>query len=132
QNRGNAWYARGNFGRAIADYDMAITLDPNTASAYTNRATVRRDVGYTDGAIEDYAKAITLDPRHARAYSSRGELFLQQHNYARAIADFERAVRLSPSAAHFMLLGKAQFSAGDFSRALYAYVEAARLEPQDV
>src|SRR5690242_751791 len=132
QNRGNAWYARGNFGRAIADYDMAIKLDPNTASAYANRATVRRDVGYTDGAMEDYAKAISLDPRNARPYASRGQLYLQQHNYSRAVADFEQAVRLSPSEANFMLLGKAQLGAGDFSRALYAYAEAARIEPQDV
>ena len=51
QNRGNAWYARGNYGRAIADYDETIKLDPNSASPYVNRATVRRDLGYIDGAL---------------------------------------------------------------------------------
>ena len=48
-------------GRRIADYDTAIKLDPNSASPYVNRATVRRDLGYVDGALEDYQKAI--EPR---------------------------------------------------------------------
>ena len=61
QNRGNAWYARGNFGQAIADYDTAIRLDPNSPSAYVNRAAVRRDLGYVEGALQDYQKAIALD-----------------------------------------------------------------------
>ena len=126
QNRGNAWYGRGNFGRAISDYDMAIKLDPSAASAYANRATVRRDVGYTDGAMEDYARAISLDPRNGRPYTSRGELYLQQHNYSRAVADFEQAVRLSPNEANFMLLGKAQFAAGDFSRQEQRHTEHER------
>ena len=47
--------------RRIADYDTAIKLDPNAPSPYVNRATVRRDLGYTEGAMEDYQKAI--EPR---------------------------------------------------------------------
>src|SRR5476649_3093819 len=53
QNRGNAWYARGNYGQAIADYDATIRIDPNSPSPYVNRATIRRDLGYIDGALED-------------------------------------------------------------------------------
>jgi tetratricopeptide (TPR) repeat protein len=36
-NRGNAWYRRGDFDRAIADYDEAIQLDPKDAQAYYDR-----------------------------------------------------------------------------------------------
>ena len=56
QNRGNAWYARGNYGQAMADYDTAIKLDPNSPSPYVNRATVRRDLGYIDGALRGLSK----------------------------------------------------------------------------
>jgi lipoprotein NlpI len=35
-NRGNAWYRRGDFDRAIAD-DEAIRLEPNYGHAYINR-----------------------------------------------------------------------------------------------
>jgi tetratricopeptide (TPR) repeat protein len=132
QNRGNAWYARGNFGRAIADYDKAIELDASNASAYANRATVRRDVGYTEGALEDYAKAISLNPRAARTYTNRGQLYLQQANYANAAADFDRALQFEPSAATYLLLGKARTEAEDYNRALAAYGEASRLDPQAV
>ena len=81
QNRGNAWYARGNYGQAIADYDTTIRLDPNSPSPYVNRATVRRDLGYTRAALDDFAKAVSLNPQHASAYSARGELYMRQKNY---------------------------------------------------
>jgi tetratricopeptide (TPR) repeat protein len=36
-NRGNAYYRKRDYDRAIADYTKAIELDPNYANAYTNR-----------------------------------------------------------------------------------------------
>ena len=132
QNRGNAWYARGNFGRAIGDYDQAIKLEPDVASAYANRATVKRDVGHIDGAIEDYAKAISLQPRDGNAYAGRGELYLRQKKYDRAVADLSQALRVEPRFTTYMLLGEAYEHAGDFKHALSAYADASRMDPQNV
>jgi len=36
-NRGNAWYRRGDFDRAIKDFVQAIRLDPKDAQAYCDR-----------------------------------------------------------------------------------------------
>ncbi len=107
QNRGNAWYARGNYGEALEDYDTAIRLDPKAASAYVNRATVRRDLGVTDGALADYQQAIELGAR-APAYSGRGQLYMRQQDYTHAIEDFDRAVRLTVQTSdNYMLRAKA-------------------------
>ena len=38
-DRGAAWYFKGEYQKAIADYDEAIRLDPNNARTYTNRGT---------------------------------------------------------------------------------------------
>jgi hypothetical protein len=32
--RGNAWYAKGELERTLADYDLALSLDPRHAAAY--------------------------------------------------------------------------------------------------
>jgi tetratricopeptide (TPR) repeat protein len=52
---------------AIADYDMAIKLDPNYATAYYNRGNARRAAGDQDGAAADYREAARLNPHLKQA-----------------------------------------------------------------
>ena len=40
-DRGNSWFAKGEMDRAIADFNLAIEFDPNSANAYYNRGLVR-------------------------------------------------------------------------------------------
>src|SRR5271170_7840903 len=115
QNRGNAWYARGNYGQAIADYDATIRIDPDSPSPYVNRATVRRDLGYVEGALADYQKAISLGANRSTPYSGRGQIYLRQHDYAHALNDFDRAVHLDPASGNYMLRGQAREGAGDLN-----------------
>src|SRR5215468_5590598 len=61
--RGNAWMAKGEIERAIADYDLAIAFDSRSALAYYNRAIARGLNGDLDGAIRDYDRTIELNPR---------------------------------------------------------------------
>jgi tetratricopeptide (TPR) repeat protein len=63
-NRGNVWYRRGDFDRAIAD-DEAIQLEPNYGHAYINRGGGWGDKGDFDRAIKDFVQAIRLDPKDA-------------------------------------------------------------------
>src|ERR1700760_648998 len=57
---------------ALADYDLAIKIEPKAASIYTGRANVYRAKGDSDRAIADFGQAIRLDPRYALAYFDRG------------------------------------------------------------
>lgn len=61
-NRGNAYYAKKDYDRAIADYSEALRLEPKFALAFFNRSSAYRDKGENDRAIEDYIQAILLDP----------------------------------------------------------------------
>jgi tetratricopeptide (TPR) repeat protein len=61
-NRGNAYYDKKDYDRAIADYSEALRLDPGFALAFYNRSCAYRDKGDNDRAVDDYVQAILLDP----------------------------------------------------------------------
>src|SRR5262245_34151933 len=52
--RGNEWQAQREFDRAIADYDIAITFDPNFARAYYARARAWLAKGESEAALSNF------------------------------------------------------------------------------
>src|SRR5215468_11850684 len=69
--RGNQWLEKGEWDRAIADYDLAIAFE-SRATAYHNRGIARQQKGDSAAALSDYTRAIELNPRYADAYLNRG------------------------------------------------------------
>jgi tetratricopeptide (TPR) repeat protein len=65
--RGNAYYRKTEFGRAIADYGKVITLDPDYANAYVLRGTAYEQQGRKQKAVADYRKALALRPGNKTA-----------------------------------------------------------------
>ena len=53
---------KGQYERAIADFDQAIKLNPKFASAYSNRGFSYEHKGEKKRAMADYRKAIELHP----------------------------------------------------------------------
>jgi tetratricopeptide (TPR) repeat protein len=94
--RGNLYAVQGEVDRAIDDYDIAITLDPNRAVAFFNRATTLMEKGEIDRALSDFDYAIELDPMDAGAHVGRGRAYYQKKDYAAALTDYDEALRLVP------------------------------------
>ncbi|NJL53817.1 tetratricopeptide repeat protein, partial [bacterium] len=59
-NRGLAYYAQGDYGRAIADYDRAIELDPKFANPYYGRGLAYANLGQKTEAIANFERYIEL------------------------------------------------------------------------
>jgi tetratricopeptide (TPR) repeat protein len=93
-NRGHAYFAKGDNDRAIADYNRAIELKPDHASAYNNRGRTYYAKGDNDRAIADYNRAIELKPDAAEAYYNRGIAYFAKGDKDQAIADYNRAIEL--------------------------------------
>ena len=53
-------------------YDRSIELDSSNPNAYSNRGTVKTDLGDIKGALEDYNKAIELDSSNPNTYYNSG------------------------------------------------------------
>jgi tetratricopeptide (TPR) repeat protein len=94
--RGNVYFTKGKYDRAIQDYDQAIRLDPRNSLAFGNRAAAYGEKGEYDRAFQDFDQAIRLDPNYAEAFYNRGSVELNIGDYNRAIRDFDQAIRLKP------------------------------------
>ena len=122
--RGNLRYGE-LFEQALADYEMAICLDPDDWQIYRNRGVAYRRMGaietmkimgagldmsagdwqqYYDLSITDYDTAIRMKPddpgnvySRGLAYRDRGEHGRDIGDLDKAITDFDEAVRLNPS-----------------------------------
>jgi tetratricopeptide (TPR) repeat protein len=84
----------------ISDYNQAIALDPNNASAYVSRAKVFLRKGAVNQAISDYTQAIVLDPKNATAYVNRGVAYAKKGGLDQAISDFSQAIAFDPNNAN--------------------------------
>ena len=60
-NRGNAHRAKGENDRAIADYTMAIEINPKHANAFNNRGNAYAALGKRGEAIADCRRALAID-----------------------------------------------------------------------
>jgi lipoprotein NlpI len=128
--RGTGWQSKGDFGRAIADFNQAISLDSGLAVAYMWRAALRDAQGDYDGAIADYSQAIRLNPKDAAAYNNRACAFNAKGEFEKAMLDLETALRLDPDM-YPALVNRAYMAVGEgrFSIAAEHFARAMRIKP---
>ena len=90
-NRGFAYYLKGDAERAISDYTRAIELRPNYPKAYNSRGVAYMAHGYGAAkSVPDFDRAIALKPDFRYAYINRANARLASHPWL-ALQDFHRA-----------------------------------------
>lgn len=115
---------------AIADYGLAIHLDPGGTMPYMDRGTARRKKGDLEGAVADYNEAIRRDPNNGVAYFNRGTLRYENGDIDRAIPDFDQIIRLIPKfAVPYVFRGRARNAKGDADGAIADFNTAIQLAP---
>ena len=131
-NRGNAYYDKGEIDKAIEDYNTAIEYNPDDALLYNNRGSVYFDEGSIDKAIEDWNKAVELNPDFAKAYYNRGNAYLVKGEIGEAIKDYNMVIELDPNDADtYITRGDAYLEQGDSVFALADFNKAIELTPDD-
>jgi tetratricopeptide (TPR) repeat protein len=69
--RGSAYYDKGEYDIAIADFNDALRIGPPSGIIFHNRGNALRSKGDFAHAIADYDEAIRLNPKEAYSYQNR-------------------------------------------------------------
>jgi len=130
-SRGNMYRRKGQYDRALADYNASLRLDPkDPAPTLTSRGNAWRGKKDYDRAIADHSEAILLNPDYATAYSNRGNVRSDKGEWEKAIADYDKAIELNPKySTAFYNRGLAWKAKKDRDRALTDFREALKLQP---
>jgi lipoprotein NlpI len=131
-NRAIEWSAKGDYDRAIADYDASLRLAPRNVDALFNRGNAWSNKGEHDRAIADYDAAIDVNPKDPAAHGGRAFEWTAKGDYVKALADYDNAIRLDPKAPVSLLArGRVRFYTGDFARAVADLEQSLKLDYND-
>jgi tetratricopeptide (TPR) repeat protein len=115
----------GRLEEALSSYDKAISFDPNSAEAFSNRGVTLQELGRLEEALSSYDKAIILKTNFSRAYANRAVTLQKLSRFNEALNDYDEAIKLDPNNAetHFNR-GNALKELERFDEALTCYQSA--------
>lgn len=117
---------------AIAAYDQAIELKPNSDEYWFNRGLTLFHLERLSEAIAAYDQAIEIKPDFYKAWYNRGGTLGELGQFDGAIASFERAIEIkSDSPEPWSSRGLALLKLGLVWEAISSYDQALVLQPQD-
>lgn len=130
-NRGNAYYMKADYPRAISDYTRAIETDPTYSVAYLNRGNIYYMQGAVTKALPDFNRAIGLDPQMAAAYAGRGNCYRFNKDDGSALLDYTKAIELNPKdSGSYYNRGVIHHNKGMSDEAIQDYTSAIEISPE--
>jgi tetratricopeptide (TPR) repeat protein len=127
---GGALDSKGEFGKAIAEFQTAIRIDPEYAEAHGELGATLEDQGKLDEAIAEFRAAIRIKPDFTAVHVNLGLALYKKGKLDEAIAEFRAAIRIKPDLADaHSNLGNALHRQGKVAEAIAEHREAIRLKP---
>jgi superkiller protein 3 len=151
---GNAFRCINDYANAVAAYQKAAELDPETAGMREGTGTVQSvqnprnakawddlgelflKMGSLDKAVEAFQKAIELEPGTGRSYCNLAFAYVSQCNYQDAVPLYLKSIELleddKEKAAAWNRLGNVYRKLNDYDNAIKAYQKAVVLADEGV
>jgi tetratricopeptide (TPR) repeat protein len=114
---------------AIKAFDMALQIDPHSASAMWNLSDLLHrqhvDLARADKLLDD---AIAIDPNEPRWLAMRGRYRMEKHDCRGALDDFQKAL-IGDDAVLYASIGAAELCLGDERSARAAFEKSLAIDP---
>ncbi|MGB9911213.1 MAG: tetratricopeptide repeat protein [Microgenomates group bacterium] len=131
-NLGNTYARRGDYQKALEEFQTAIKLKPNYADAYHNLANTYHQIGKDDLAEENYKKALEINPNLWQTHQNLAALYFLKKDYLSAENHLQQAIKINPKNPELYInLGILYSQMGDKQKAHEAFQKALTLDPQN-
>lgn len=128
--RGNTLYNLNRFKEALETYDRAITLRPDYAEVWQEKAKTLYELKKYRESQLAYDKAIELQPEYLEAWTGRGYALDKLQQSQGAIASFENALKIQPDyPAAWQGRGDALLNSQRYEEAIASYEKAVKFQP---
>ena len=94
--QGNAFYAAGDYDRALEEYNRALELRPDDPDTLSNRGVTLRHLQRYDEALVAYNRSLELRPDDPGTLNNRGVTLHILQRYDEALVDFNRSLEFRP------------------------------------
>lgn len=129
-HKGNQLFEKGEYDKAIENYNMAIILNPTFSEAYFNRGLCYYNLKKFEKSIEDYSKSAELDPKNPVIYNNRGDAYYRKQDFANAIVDYDKALGLNKKYLKaFYNRGLAYACLQDYEKAVADFNDVIKINP---
>ncbi|MEG5059536.1 tetratricopeptide repeat protein [Microcoleus sp. A2-C5] len=129
-NRGITLYNLSKFEEALAAYDRAITLRPDYAEVWQEKAKTLYELKKYKESQSAYDKAIELKPEYLEAWTGRGYALDKLQQSKEAIASFDNALKIQPDyPAAWEGRGDALLDSQRYEEAIASYEKAVQFQP---
>jgi lipoprotein NlpI len=130
--QGDAHLGKGDYDKAIQDYNQAISRDPKLAHALAGRGAAYLYKGDYDRAIQEFNETLRLAPKAALTFDARGSAYFAKGDYDRSLQDLNEAIRLNPKIKRALRnRGMANMYAGHFPEAQQDLSQYFQMDPKD-
>jgi len=96
-DKGNEFYEKGDYGKAILNFQNAIKLDPHYADAYSSLGMCYFKLMNIEGAFKAFSKAVEINPEILDAQVALGQIYLVSKEKEKAIKKTELVLSKNPN-----------------------------------
>jgi len=95
--KGNDYFNRSEFTKAMTNYDQALKLDSMSVEALNGKGMVLNSLGKYHEAISWFDMALKIDPNFVQALNNKGIVLSNLGKYQEAISWFDMALKIDPN-----------------------------------
>lgn len=129
-NYANKQFALGNMQQALAEFDKALSADPQFAKAYSAKTAVLIHLKNFEDALACCDKALQAIPRSAEIYNNRGNILKELGKLQQSLASYDKALEIDPNTPEFYNnKGSAARNLGLIDVAMKSFDKAIELKP---